>query len=132
MEASTALSTPDAQARSNAKGMTGWMKFIGIMNIIGGCLQALTIFGLVFAWLPIWLGVVLTNAGSRAKEYADKGDTASLEGMTGKLRTYFMLNGIVMIVSLALGIIVGIAWLVLILTGVLSSANWMDYFNKYR
>jgi hypothetical protein len=43
-----------------------------------------------------------------------------------------MLNGIVMIVSLAVGTIVGIAWLVLILTGVLSSSNWMDILNRYR
>ena len=84
MEASAVLSAPDAQARKNAKAMTGWMKFIGIMTIIGGCFQALTIFGLVIAWLPIWMGVVLTKAGSKAGEYADKGDFASLEGLTGQ------------------------------------------------
>jgi len=32
MEASAVLSAPDAQARKNAKAMTGWMKFIGIMD----------------------------------------------------------------------------------------------------
>ncbi len=52
------------------------MKFMGIMTIIGGGLQALSIVGLLVAWLPIWMGVVLTKAGSKAGEYADKGDCA--------------------------------------------------------
>jgi hypothetical protein len=130
MEASTVLSTPDTQSRKNAKGMTGWMKFMGIMNIIGGAVNALTIVGILWAWLPIWLGVVLTQAGSKAGEYADKGDSASLEAMTGRLKTYFTLSGIVMIVSIAMGIIGGIIWAILLAAGVLSSSSIMDYFNR--
>ncbi len=132
MEASTVLSAPDATARKNAKGMTGWMKFMGIMSIVGGCLQALTIFGLVIAWLPIWMGVVLTKAGSKAGEYADKGDFASLEGMTGQLKTYFTISGILIIVSFAVTIIIMIAWFVLMGLGVFSSSSLMEYFNRYR
>jgi hypothetical protein len=132
MEASVAVSAPDAQARKNAKGMTGWMKFVGIMTIIGGCLQALSIFGLVIAWLPIWMGVVLTKAGSKAGEYADKGDMAALEGMTGQLKTYFTISGIMIIVSFAVAIIIGIAWAVLLGLGVFSSSSLMDCFNRFR
>jgi hypothetical protein len=132
MEASAVLSAPDAAARKNAKGMTGWMKFMGIMSIIGGCLQALTIFGLVIAWLPIWMGVVLTKAGSKAGEYADKGDFASLEGMTGQLKTYFTISGVLIIISFSVTIIIVIAWVVLLGLGVFSSSNLMDYFNRYR
>jgi hypothetical protein len=132
MEASSVLSAPDTQARKNAKAMTGWMKFMGIMTIIGGCFQALTIFGLVIAWLPIWMGVVLTKAGAKAGEYADKGDFASLEGMTGQLKTYFTISGILMIVSFAMAVIIAIAWAVLLGLGVFSSSSLMDYFNRYR
>jgi len=132
MEASAVLSAPDAQARKNAKGMTGWMKFVGILTIIGGCLQAISIVGLVIAWLPIWMGVILVKAGSRAGEYADKGDMASLEGMTGQLKTYFTISGIMIIVSFAVSIIAVIAWAVLLASGVFSSSSLMDYFNRYR
>jgi len=132
MEASAVLSATDTQARKNAKGMAGWMKFIGIMTIIGGALNALSIVGILWAWVPIWLGVVLNQAGSKASEYAEKGDTASLDGMTGKLRFYFMLSGIVMIISIAVGIMVGVAWIVLLATGVFSSSSLMDYFNRFK
>lgn len=132
MEASAVLSAPDTQARKNAKAMTGWMKFMGIMTIIAGCLQALSIFGLVIAWLPIWMGVILTKAGSKAGEYADKGDFASLEGMTGQLKTYFTISGIMIIVSFAVSIIIVVAWAVLLGLGVFSSSSLMEYFNRYR
>ena len=132
MEASAVLSASDAQARKNAKSMAGWMKFMGIMTIVGGCLQVLTIFGIVIAWLPIWMGVVLTKAGSKAGEYADKGDFTSLEGVTGQLKTYFTISGIMMIVSFALAVIIAIAWVVLLGLGVFSSSSFMEYFNRYR
>jgi len=132
MEASAVLSASDAQTRKNAKGMAGWMKFMGIMTIIGGCLQVLTIFGIVIAWLPIWMGVVLTKAGSKAGEYADKGDFASLEGMTGQLRTYFIISGIMIIVSFAVAITAAIAWVILLGLGVFSSSSLMEYLNQIR
>jgi hypothetical protein len=132
MEASAVLSASDAQTRKNAKGMAGWMKFMGIMTIIGGCLQVLTIFGIVIAWLPIWMGVVLTKAGSKAGEYADKGDFASLEGMTGQLKTYFIISGIMIIVSFAVAIIAAIAWVILLGLGVFSSSSLMEYLNQIR
>jgi hypothetical protein len=118
MEASAVLSTPDAQARSNAKAMAGWAKFMGIMTIIGGCLQVLTIIGIVIAWLPIWMGVILTKAGTKAGEYADKGDVASLEGMTGQLKTYFIISGAMIIASFAMMIIIMIASFALAAAGV--------------
>jgi hypothetical protein len=132
MEASAVLSAPETQARKNAKGMAGWMKFMGIMTIIGGCLQALSIFGLVIAWLPIWMGVVLTKAGSKASEYADKGDIPSLEGLTGQLKTYFTISGILIIISFGLAIVLAVAWFVLLGLGVFSSSSLLDYFNRFK
>ena len=131
MEATAVLSTPDAQARKNAKGMAGWAKFIGIMTIVGGCLQVLTIFGIVIAWLPIWMGVVLLKAGSKAGEYADKGDPAALEGMTGQLKTYFIISGVTIIVSFALTIIVMIACAILVGLGVLNMPSWAEMLKNY-
>jgi hypothetical protein len=128
VENSVVTTTPDTLARKNAAGMTGWMKFIGILNIIAGAVNALTIIGILWAWLPIWLGVVLTQAGSRAREYADKGDMASLEAMTGRLKTYFTLSGVVMIVSIALGVIAAIFWGVVVAMGLLPS--WQHILDQ--
>ncbi|MGP1345926.1 MAG: DUF5362 family protein [Phycisphaerales bacterium] len=55
---------------------SGWLKFIGVLAIINGVLTALTIFGIVIAWLPIWIGVLLYKAGSSffiARESEDAG-----------------------------------------------------------
>ena len=130
MEASAVLSAPDTQARKNAKSMTGWMKFMGIMTIIGGALNALSIVGILWAWLPIWLGVVLTQAGTKAGEYAAKGDMASLEAMTGKLKSYFVISGIVTIISMAMSIIGAIVWLVLLGAGLFSMSDVMNRFSS--
>jgi hypothetical protein len=131
MEASAVLTSPDTQARKNAKGMAGWARFMGIMTIISGCLQVLTIFGIAIAWLPIWMGVVLTKAGSKAGEYADKGDMASLEAMTGQLKTYFVISGVLIIVSFALAIIVMIAWIVLLSLGLLNMPSLTEMLKQY-
>ena len=131
MEASVVLPASDAAARNNAKAMTGWMKFVGIMSIIGGCLQALSIVGLVIAWLPIWMGVVLTKAGTRAGEYADKGDFAALEGMTGHLKVYFTISGVMVIVSFAAAAIAIAIWAALFTAGVLSP-RLLEYLGSYR
>lgn len=130
MEASPVITSPDAQARKNAKGMAGWAKFMGIMTIVSGCLQVLTIFGIVIAWLPIWMGVVLTRAGSKAGEYAEKGDMASLEAMTGQLKTYFVISGILIIISFALALVAAVVWIVLLALG-FSMPSVVDALKQY-
>jgi len=130
MEGSVVTTAPDTTARKNAKGMKGWMKLLGIVSIIGGALNALSIVGLLWAWIPIWLGIVMVQAGSRAGEYADKGDMASLEGLTGRLKTYFTLSGIMLIIVLAVSVLAGIIGAVLLAAGVLSMPNLMEYFNR--
>ena len=102
MESSVSTDMNQQAIVANVRGMKGWLKFLGIMNIIMGGLQALSIVGILWAWLPIWLGVIMAQAGSRAQEYAERNDPAALAGFTGKLKTFFVITGIVMIISLAL------------------------------
>jgi len=128
MEVST--DTVTSQPRIDVRGMKGWMKFLGIMNIISGAFSALSIIGIVFAWLPIWLGIILLQAGSRAQEYVDRGDEAALAGFTGKLRTYFTISGVLLIVSLGLGIISSIVWIVLVAGGLVALPSLSDYLNQ--
>jgi preprotein translocase subunit SecG len=105
MEASVSTDVNQQALRENVRGAKGWLKFLGIMSIVAGAMYALTLVGIVVAWMPIWLGVLMVKAGSKAQAYADRGDPADLTRYTGALKTMFTIMGIVMIISMALGII---------------------------
>lgn len=97
------------------RSMKGWIKFIGITSIVGGAIYALTIIGIIVAWLPIWIGIVLYQAGERADRYIAEKDEKALVEFMGKLNTYFTILGIVILVSFALTVI---AVLIAIMVGV--------------
>ncbi|MDZ7342384.1 MAG: DUF5362 domain-containing protein [candidate division KSB1 bacterium] len=86
----------------------GWLKFLGVLSIIYGILTAITIVGILIAWLPIWMGVLLFQAGSRADSAALTKDSSQLVTMMDKLRVYFMIQGVlvlIMLVALVIGFI---------------------------
>ena len=80
----------------------GWIKFLGILSIISGVLGALTIVGLVWAWLPIWLGILLFQTASGMEQAAISGDASSFVTAQNRLKLYFMINGVMIIVAFAL------------------------------
>ena len=63
-----------------------WMKLLGVMMIISGALQVLTIIGILWAWLPIWLGVLLFQAAGAAEEASASGDLATATRAPAQLR----------------------------------------------
>lgn len=87
------LSRPLATAR-------GWMKFIGIIFVIQGVLTAITIVGIVVAWLPIWMGVLLMQSADAVGRAHDGDDAQALEESLGKLRTYFVIQGVLMVIGI--------------------------------
>ncbi|HDG67735.1 MAG TPA: hypothetical protein ENG11_01140 [candidate division Zixibacteria bacterium] len=100
-----------------AQKSKGWLKFIGIMMIIGGALEALSIVGIIIAWLPIWMGVILIQAANAAESFALNSDTSKLTELASKLRLYFTIQGIFIIVNIAfvilsiiLYLILGVSW----------------------
>ncbi len=129
MEANVSADLRQQQIVDSVKGLKGWLKFLGILSIIGGILYALTLVGIIFAWLPIWLGVILNQAGSKAAEYAERGDNASLAALLEKLKTYFTITGILVIISFALGIIITILGLILGLLGLASIPDMLKQFG---
>ncbi|NIW79677.1 MAG: hypothetical protein GWN16_09545, partial [Calditrichae bacterium] len=72
MEETTGQLSGDSQSQAvlqlkrSAGTMSAWLKFLGIVSIISGAVVAITIVGIIIAWLPIWLGVLLFQAGDRA------------------------------------------------------------------
>ena len=51
-----------------------WMKFLGVLSIASGILSAISIVGLLFCWLPIWLGTLLFGAANKIEAAYYSGD----------------------------------------------------------
>jgi hypothetical protein len=80
----------------------GWMKFIGIMFIIQGVLTALTLVGILIAWLPIWIGVLLLQSAGAAQRSHLQDDANALIESLSRLKTYFVIQGVLYLVGIAL------------------------------
>jgi len=78
----------------------GWLKFLGILSIIGGIGQALSIVGILFAWLPIWLGVLLMQAAAGAENAQLTGQKYELVRALGGIKTYFVINGVLALLGI--------------------------------
>lgn len=85
---------------------TGWLKFLSVAVIALGVLTALTIVGLVIAWLYIWVGVLLWQASERATRAKLTRDPAQLEEYLRKLRTLIVIAGVALIVNLAAAMLI--------------------------
>ncbi|MCW8829350.1 MAG: DUF5362 domain-containing protein [Gammaproteobacteria bacterium] len=87
------LSLPLYQSR-------GWMKLIGVLMILYGAMVALSIIGIIVAWLPIWMGILLFQTASAA-ETAQINDSADELLMALKrLKTYFTIMGVLTLIGL--------------------------------
>ena len=97
----------------------GWMKLIGTVSIIYGVLMALSIVGLLIAWLPIWIGVLTRKAATRAQlAYASGDENAAIES-TDSLRIIFKIQGILLLI----GLIFWAVMLGLLVFGIILTAN---------
>ncbi len=130
MEAGMTVAVSDDRIKANIRGMKGWLKLLGIVQIVAGILQALTLFGILWAWLPIWMGIILNGAANRATDYTEKGDEQALAEFTGKLKLYFTINGIMMIISLVAVAISLMVLGVLAILGVISLPSLLESLNK--
>ena len=67
----------------------------------------MSIVGILFAWLPIWIGVLLLQAGSQVDSLKLTKDPAKLVTMMDKLKTYFIIQGVLSIIGIA-GLIIAL------------------------
>lgn len=89
----------------NLSSASGWMKFLGVIMIFYGILIAITIVGIIFAWLPIWMGILLFRAASQANYAINLGDKKSLKASLQYINNFFTINGILFIVMMLLTIL---------------------------
>jgi hypothetical protein len=92
------LSAPLAAAK-------GWMKFVGVMFIIQGALTALSIVGIIVAWLPIWIGVLVLQSTTAIERAQFNNDAEALKEALSRLKTYFIIQGVFYLVGIVIAAI---------------------------
>jgi hypothetical protein len=112
------LSAPVYQAR-------GWLKFLGVLSIISGVGAVLSIVGILFAWLPIWMGVLMFQAGSSIDSAGQFGDRFAFLRSLGSLKTYFVLQGVLTLLGIFLALTMLCIMFVLPLLG-LTLIPWQE------
>ena len=116
------LSAPIYQTR-------GWLKFLGVLSIIAGVGQALSIVGIIFAWLPIWMGVLMFQAGSSIDSAGQFGDKFAFLRSMGNLKTYFVLQGVLTLIGITAALAMLCILFVLPLLG-LTLIPWQQIVNN--
>ena len=92
------LSLPIFQAKT-------WLKLLGVVMIAQGLLTALTIVGIIICWLPIWLGILLFQAANSIEGAQLTGSKEHLIQSLSKLKMYFIINGILMMIFISFALI---------------------------
>jgi hypothetical protein len=77
----------------------GWIKFVGVMLIIFGVLSLLPL-----GWLMIWMGITLFGVASDASSAYISGSRQLGYRMSSRLKTFFAISGIAMLLSLIITI----------------------------
>ena len=83
----------------------GWLRLLGVLSIISGVMSAMSIVGILFAWLPIWIGVLLLQSASSIERAHVTGSKEVLFDSLGKLKMYFMIQGVTTLIGLIFGAI---------------------------
>ncbi|CAN0552220.1 unnamed protein product [Ectocarpus sp. 12 AP-2014] len=78
-----------------------WMQLTGVMLIISGILTALSVVGIIVAWIPIWAGVVIMKSAKAANKAFQSGDASETKFALEKIKTYFTIFGVLILIYLA-------------------------------
>lgn len=83
-----------------------WTKFVGIMNIITGALYCLSILffsipTFIIGVITIVMGTKLTNAANHLRFAIQNKDDVSFTNAMDHFRSYFLINGILLIITIA-------------------------------
>ena len=90
---------------------------MGVIFIISGALNALSIVGIIIAWLPIWQGVLLLQSAGAIEQAYLSGNRNEMTRSLSKLKTYFIIMGVLTLI----GIIVGVLFVLLLFFGFLGT-----------
>ena len=81
------------------------MKFLAVLAFIGGGLNAITIVGIIFAWIPILFGVFLWQSATAIENGYNQVSVEQVHRAHDKLRTLFIAYGILAIVGIVIVVV---------------------------
>lgn len=102
----------------------GWLKFVGIMMILGGIPSALALVGII----PIWQGVLLMQAASSIETAANTGQKYAFNSAMGNMKTFFVVNGVLILIGIIVSLLMLCVMVVLPLVGI-SLFSFQDLLN---
>lgn len=82
-----------------------WMQLLGVVMILVGVMYGITIIGLIIAWLPIWIGVLLFQSASAIDKAFNTEDKDAAVRAFEKLKVYFIINGVMMLIGIIMAVI---------------------------
>lgn len=83
----------------------GWMKLVGVLSILYGIVMVFTIIGIIVAWLPIWMGVLLMQSATAVERAYATGNEDELVLSLSKIKTYFTITGVMALLGLVFGVL---------------------------
>lgn len=113
--------------REHLKQLSKWAGFVGIMNIIFGTLSAIGgLFAFIIGAIPGIITIVLGVKLRNAKKYADEilasdQDDGKINMVITSLNSYFMIQGILLIIVTVLSLL-----------GILAGGLLASYFSFYQ
>ncbi len=90
----------------------GWIKFVGILMVVNGVLTILSIWGIIIAWIPIWIGVLLSSVASHVNTAWETDNEQAFQTALQKLSTCIKILGIYLLVILIVAFVGIVAALV--------------------
>lgn len=84
---------------------SGWIKFLGVLTIIQGVFVALSIWGILICWLPIWLGVLLLGAANKIRMSCETNNPEVFHASMEDLGKYFRILGVIAVVSIGIAVL---------------------------
>ena len=84
-----------------------WLKFMAVLQFIYAAFYVIGSFGLglIIAWLPVWMGVLMWQAANRSREAVMSGDLQSALAAQNKIKVLIIIMGVVTLVTLILAIL---------------------------
>ena len=112
-ELSNVVSNPqdDLVFRNNIVKMTGYMRFIGILYIIGGSLYCITIIGALVGIPAIFIGLRMRQASENFDKYSLSGVFQDLSTAIERQTRFFFIQFVLAII----GIIIFFIYIVVII-----------------
>ncbi|MDX1455852.1 MAG: DUF5362 family protein [Gammaproteobacteria bacterium] len=84
-----------------------WMQLVGVVLILQAAMIVLSTLGIgiIIAWLPGWLGILLFQSASHIDRAFNLDDREAAIRAMEKLKTYFVIQGVLFLLGVILSVL---------------------------